>query len=121
MVVAADDEVDAVLSGQLMKRKFAALEFQRYQPERLVKENEFRSAIPILQEIAFQKLHLPGGEVETATVVENGEMRVLEVEAVGRSMSGLFFENTPGSFRPDVVIAGGQKERDLEAIPSAPQ
>jgi hypothetical protein len=62
------------------------------QPGRPVGNDEFDGLRLVFFEIGLEEGHLFGGEIVGAAVVEHGEVRRAEIEAVVRRMAGVFFE-----------------------------
>ena len=121
MAVAADDIVHAVFQRQFVQWKFAAVELQRQQPERLMEQDELRSPGAILGEVTLKKLQLAVIEGFGLTVVKHREVGVLVVEAVWRRMAGLFAKDAARRRGPDIVITGSKELLVLVAVPERAQ
>jgi hypothetical protein len=86
-------------------------------------EHEFQRLFFVGAQIRFEKGELGGGKLLGAAVIEDGEVRLFVVEAVVGRMAGIFFKKGFRQVRPDIVIAGGEIERDAfdeDALDIAP-
>jgi hypothetical protein len=93
--VAADDVVDAIGLGELMKREILAF-IQQTNPVGMMEEDELGVSITMSLEVLFEKLELVGGQLAADAGVEDGEVSVLVVEAVNGFPLGFLLVEVAG-------------------------